>query len=373
MSKPAPVILIIDDQISNFDVIEILLSQDNYELFYASSGPKAFSLIRNINPDLILLDVMMPEMDGIEVCKRLKSDSNYKHIPILMVTALNTKEDLARCLEEGADDFLSKPIDSLELKARMRSLLRVKHQYDELQKMIQLREETLQMREDMSRMIVHDLRNPLSSMMLSTEIALRYIEQCEVIEPPPLKPKILNKLKQILNSGKQVKKMVEDLLLMSKLEAGKMHLNLSDTNIQGLSLEVIKEFEEMAHLQNINLQLQLPDRQVNYQVDSGILRRVLDNLLSNALKFSPSHSTITVSIENLPEHHLRIQVTDQGPGINPEDRQSIFEKYEIGSLKSGALQIGLGLAFCKLAIEAHGGTLAIADHQPRGAILIVEI
>jgi CheY-like chemotaxis protein len=102
-------LLVIDDQLDNFDVVEALLASENYQLFYASSGTKAFSLLESMSPDLILLDVMMPEMDGLQICSRLKADLQYQHIPIIMVTALTSKADLARCLEQGADDFISKP------------------------------------------------------------------------------------------------------------------------------------------------------------------------------------------------------------------------------------------------------------------------
>jgi two-component system sensor histidine kinase/response regulator len=175
--ETAPVILVIDDQIDNFDVIELLLSREEYNLFYSSSGPRAFALMENIHPDLIILDVMMPEMDGIEVCRRLKKNPQSQHIPVLMVTALNTKEDLARCLEEGADDFLSKPIEGMELKARVHSLLRIKRQYDQLQNLIKLREEALQLWEELSKMIIHNLRNSLADKSLSFYIFLRYLDQ----------------------------------------------------------------------------------------------------------------------------------------------------------------------------------------------------
>jgi diguanylate cyclase len=126
-------ILIIDDEPDNFDVIEILLSQQDYQLHYAASGKDAIATMDSFNPDLILLDVMMPEMDGIEVCRRIKAMPQWAAIPIIMVTALTSKEDLSLCLEAGADDFLSKPVNSLELRARVRSMLRIRQQYQQLE------------------------------------------------------------------------------------------------------------------------------------------------------------------------------------------------------------------------------------------------
>jgi DNA-binding response OmpR family regulator len=127
-----PRILIIDDEESIFEVIEGLLLREGYDLTYVSSGKEALNQIEDILPDVILLDLMMPEMDGLETCQHIKANQRWCHIPIIMVTALSSKEDLARSLESGADDFLSKPINSIEMRARVRSMLRIKLQYDAL-------------------------------------------------------------------------------------------------------------------------------------------------------------------------------------------------------------------------------------------------
>ena len=161
-----PSILVIDDEIDNFDVIDTLLCQENYQLHYASGGQEALDLIGTFKPDVILLDVMMPNMSGLELCRILKQDSHWRNLPIIMVTSLSSKQDLARCLDAGADDFIAKPVNSAELRARLKSMLRIKQQYDNLQGLLQLRE-------DMVKMIIHDLRNPLSSVILAAEI-LRY-------------------------------------------------------------------------------------------------------------------------------------------------------------------------------------------------------
>jgi signal transduction histidine kinase len=329
--------------------------------------------MENIHPDLIILDVMMPEMDGIEVCRRLKNNPQSQHIPVLMVTALNTKEDLARCLEEGADDYLSKPIEGVELKARVRSLLRVKRQYDQLQNLIQLREEALRLREDLSKMIVHDLRNPLVGMLLGVEVALRYLDQFDQSEFSALKKKVIKKLHQVLGSGRQVQQMVEDLLLMAKLESGKMRLNLGETDLYKLCLESFQGFQEIAKENRLYLQVDAPKTPQYFQVDAPILRRVIDNLLSNAIKFSPPDAKVVLKLEPLSERHFRLSVADQGPGIKPEDREKIFDKFEIGAFKAHKSQTGLGLAFCKLAVEAHQGSIGLMDNQPKGTIFWLEI
>jgi len=360
-------ILIIDDQVDNFEIMEAFLSVDNYELYYASGGIKAFSLLETLEPDVILLDIMMPEMDGIEGSQRLKSNDTYKSIPVIMVTALNSKEDLAHALDQGASDFVTKPINSLELRSRVRAHLRTKSEHDELKKLLKLREEALTLREDLSNMIIHDLRNPLATIVLAAGIVQRYIDRLDQ------RPLILKKMAQILESGHKLEDMIDGLLLMAKLESGKILFNAIPTDLYELGVEALKDFELVANSREIQLIGDLPDPNQTVLTDATILRRVIDNLLSNALKFSPEGSQVTLSLEYLSENHFRVQVIDRGKGVSKAEKEKIFEKFEIGSLKKNTSQIGLGLAFCKIAIEAQGGTLAIADNTPQGSIFMIEV
>jgi signal transduction histidine kinase len=399
MTKPLKKILVIDDKIDNFDIIETLLGNDHYEIYYASSGLKAFTLLETMNPDIILLDVMMPDMDGLEVCYRLKNNLQYQHIPIIMVTALNTKEDLASCLENGADDFIAKPIDGIELRARVRSLLRMKEQYDQLKNLVTLREETLRIREDMSNMIMHDLRNPLSTIVFAASVIERYMDKA--IDGFDKKDLILRKTRQILGSGKRLEKMIDSLLLMAKLESGKILFNPVTTDLHEMACNIINDFELIASANQIELVSKLPEPGNNILIDAPILCRVIDNLISNALKFSPAGSQVVLSLEyctdaetsqninhninpntnqninqNTDENthrRVRVSVADMGSGVSAEKQAIIFDKFEIGDLAQNVSQIGLGLAFCKMVVEAQGGKLTIQPNFPQGSIFIVEI
>ncbi|MEB3312507.1 MAG: PAS domain S-box protein [Snowella sp.] len=237
----------------------------------------------------------------------------------------------------------------------------------QLEELVKLREEALNFREDMSNMIVHDLRNPLSAILLSAEIIQKYGDRAEA------KPVLIRKAEQILTSGKQLKNMIDSLLLMAKLESGKILFNLEPTDLYDLGTEISSDFELIASSQYIKLTSQLPKPGNNILIDATILRRIIENLLSNAVKFSPPNSEVILIMEYLPQEHIRITVTDSGPGISIEKRKTIFEKFEIGTIKPNVSQIGLGLAFCKMAVDAQGGTLAIADNHPQGSIFILEI
>ena len=358
-----PSILIVDDKPHNFEVIETLLDDEGYFLHYASSGTKALERLDTLEPDVILLDVMMPDLDGIEVCKLIKANPKWEHIPIIMVTALNSKKDLAICLQAGANDFLSKPVNSVELKARVASMLRIKGQYDRLQTLLEEQKSILQMREDMANMIVHDLRNPLASILFETQL----------IKHPKLSPERREqKADNILQAGQKLNGLINSLLAMAKLESGKMILNRSEIDAGELCRFAIKDFVPIAQEKEIELSGEIPEHSAIINVDSLLFKRVLDNLLSNAVKFSPQGSRVILKAEFFDER-ARIEVVDSGPGVGEKLRATIFEKYEVGTLMKNVSQTGLGLAFCKMVVEAHGGTISVANNSPQGAIFTVEI
>jgi signal transduction histidine kinase len=353
-------VLVVDDEPSGFDVIEAHLYREGYDLVYASSGREALNKIDSLEPDVILLDVMMPQMDGIEVCQHLKSDPHWQHIPIIIVTALNSKADLARSLDAGADDFLTKPVSGIELRARVRSMLRIKHQYDALQS-------TLQMREDLSNMIVHDLRNPLTTILMCSSLLI----------DSGLEQKTLERMKLILSAGRQLDSMINDLLLLAKMQSGKLMLNLTPVNLNDLATKSLCQFSGLAASKHLHLNSQLSETTSPVSGDANLLHRVIDNLLSNAIKFSPPNTTITLQID-YPEvsaspepKHAIIRIADQGVGIREDLRKGIFEKYEVGRVFNGVAQLGLGLAFCKMVVEAHRGTIFVEDNKPHGSIFTV--
>lgn len=359
-------ILIVDDESVAREVLEGFLYPDDYNLVFAASGIEALTRIDVINPDVILLDVMMPIVDGFEVCRRLKADERWQHVPIILVTALVSKEDLITGFAAGANDFLRKPVNELELRARVRSMLRLKQQYDQL-------EANLHLRDDLARMIVHDIRIPLSVISGFSELLLLKNNQSA---------DNLTEIREIQTQVRYLDSFLNDMLILAKIEAGQPILSRTRVNAGHLIQQVINSHKIVAQSRRIELTIELPDEVRPVLLDMLMFQRLLDNLISNALKFSPADSTVTVRLEYLQTttepalsgHQLRIQVLDEGPGVAPEHRQSIFEKFEIVTLKRrGVPQVGLGLAFCKMVAEAHGGRIFVEPNQPIGSIFTVEI
>jgi signal transduction histidine kinase len=358
-----PQILIVDDESYARQTIEMLLLKESYELFFAEDAHEALAQLDDEVPDVILSDVMMPNMDGFELCQRIKRNPKWNHVPIILVTALDSKQDLARGLEAGADDFLHKPINGLELRARVRSMLRIKQRHDELQA-------ALQMRQDLANMIVHDIRSPLSTILI----------YCDLLEGEL--DGHVQTLDTIRSEANRLSSFLTDMLMMAKMEHGRLMLSQSPVDINELAVAVKNSYEPMASLKEISFHLDLPDESNKISLDANLWRRVLDNLVSNAVKFSPTGGNITLKVRydegglsrngNTP--HLNLQVVDEGPGIATEHYETIFDKFKIVATgRRDVKQVGLGLAFCKMVVEAHNGRISVSANKPRGSIFTVEL
>lgn len=349
-------IAIVDDMPTAREMLGALLSIEGYNIKYASSGEELLKTLPEINPDVILLDVMMPGLDGFEVCKQIRAQKQWQHIPIILVTALDGQQDLVRGLEAGADDFLHKPVNGVELRARVRSMLRIKQQFDALAA-------TLQLREDLANMVVHDMRSPLTAIIGFVEL-LRggFITGDDTDDIERLH-------RQVVRLNTQV----NDILVQAKMEHGTLLLNREDTDISQLVQLVRDNHAVVAKSRGINVNLALPKNPPPVLVDANLFQRVVDNLLGNALKFSLAGTIVTISTEYPGPPALRLKVIDQGPGIKIEDRSRIFNKYEIASLRHGEMPVGLGLAYCKLVVDAHGGRIFVEDTHPTGSTFVIEI
>ncbi len=357
----SPKILVVDDEPTSFDVIEGVLYHELYTLHYASSGSEALRRIDSLKPDLVLLDMMMPRMDGAAVCQQLRANFDWRHIPVIMVTALSSKEDLYRCLEAGADDFIGKPVNALELRARVRAMLRIKSQYDELVAAREQVEALSRSREEMAHTIVHDLRHPVTTLLFACELLL----QAELAVP--LKQRVQMMKTEVQRLGD----MLNMLLLTAKIEAQQLVLQPEAVDLSELIRDTLLPWQDAAAQKQVRLQ-QAGDRDPPIlNLDSGLLRRVLDNLITNALKYAPAQSHIIVDVQT-EAAAVVVNVADQGQGVEPQWSEIIFNRFETGAA-TGNEHIGLGLAFCRQAVQAHGGTLTVAANQPQGAVFSLRL
>lgn len=358
-----PKVMIVDDELSMRTHIKMMLENQGYDLQLLENGEQLIQrLAEGELPDLIILDVIMPGLDGFSICKKIKTNHRWQPIPVIMVTVMDAKEALVKGSESGADDFLQKPVNKLELQTRVRSMLRIKEQYDQLDRILHLREE-------LSNMVVHDMSSPITSIQLHAALLEEQLNEPEQKEH----------LAMIKMASDRLDSFVNDMLMMAKLEQSKLHLNRSKIDVCEMARNAEKHFSIMAKSKNIQLNVKVPDTPINLNIDANLFSRVFANLLANALQYSPPESAVTLQLDYVrspkdSRHHLKIQVKDQGSGIPEADRQRIFNKFEVVDLKKkGVKQIGLGLTFCKMVVDAHEGHIFVQANEPQGSIFVVEI
>lgn len=351
-------VLIVDDEPSSREILRIQLQAEDIDVVEAASGAEALQRMPELAPDVILLDVMMPEMDGYAVCSRLKQSISYRHIPVILLTTLDSVADRVRGLEAGADEFITKPVARMELQARVRTMLRIKTQYDELERLLELRQA-------LSYMIVHDLRNPLAAVMLYLQLLKR---------KGGVAPVQARYLDLALSESQKMSNFLDDMLMLSKMERGKLTLTRSTLFVDRIIGQVMEKFEPLADAQGVALTSRVPEQAYPLTADVTLFQRVVENLVANALKFAPQQSTITIEVDYPGSAKLRVSVLDQGRGIPPDDMVRMFDQYEAVYMKEhGKSELGLELAFCRMVAEAHGGRIFAANNPDRGAVITVEL
>ncbi|MEH1783647.1 MAG: hybrid sensor histidine kinase/response regulator [Nostoc sp.] len=359
-------ILVVDDTRDNLILVQAILESEGYEIDLASDGIKALHKIDQSPPDLILLDVMMPGIDGYEVTRRIRKNPAISYIPILLITAFH-QSSVVEGLDAGADDFIRKPFDTDELLARVRSLLRLKHSLDEQQKMAR-------QREDFVSRLTHDLRTPLVA-------ADRMLNLFEMETFCKISPEMKQAIAVMIRSNQNLMEMVNTLLEVYRFEAGKKTLNWEECDLREISQEVVSELSPLTNEKGLNLEIDTSELEP-LSPNAGIimgdrleLRRVLNNLVANAIKFTDAGG-ITIRIFETPPQPgnpdlVTIEIEDTGYGIAPEDQATIFERFRQGKNKrSGS---GLGLHLSHRIVKGHAGSIQVVSEVGKGSLFTVKL
>jgi signal transduction histidine kinase len=355
----APLILVADDVSANVELLFDQLHVLGFRAIAASDGPSALAACFEHRPELCILDVSMPAGDlgvddrstGFEVCRRIKRDPRTKSIPVIFVTALNDTTDRVKAIEAGGDDFLTKPHNRLVLGARVRSLLKLKAATDSLEDTLRKLREVEKMRDDLMKMIVHDLKTPLTSVLATMEMLIDG-------DFGALTDSQRKMLGDAEGKAEDLLALIGDLLEVSRIEEATMTLDVQPIAPAALLNEIIHEWSIRFQQEHATAHVDVADDAPVFQADKPLLRRVLGNLVQNALTHSAKAVTIQLSARREGDGIL-FTVADDGPGIPPEYHEVIFRKFErvknpnIPRTRSS----GLGLAFCKLVVDAHGGRI----------------
>ncbi|WP_193197255.1 hybrid sensor histidine kinase/response regulator [Nostoc sp. MG11] len=365
-------ILVVDDSPDNVFLIKTILEEEGYTISTAENGISALAELKASPCDLVLLDLMMPGMDGYEVTKHIRGDMKLpQYIPILLITA-HDAPNVARGLDLGADDFIRKPVTVDELLARVRSLLRLKHSMDE-------RDEIARQREDFVSRLTHDLRTPL----VAADRMLMLFQQGAL---GGLSPQMQEVIAIMARSNTNLLSMVNTLLEVYRFEAGRKTLALQPVNLSRLLEEVTGELTPLAQAKTISINLDFTeDLSTNTVMGDRLeLHRLFTNLIGNAIKFTDSGSvTIRLTSQRQLDEsnqsqlswksnyvdYMSIEIADTGPGISSEEQATLFERFRQGSHKSSGS--GLGLYLSRRIVEAHQGTIRLNSQLGEGSRFIV--
>jgi len=361
---PKQVVLIIDDDELAREAMTSLLLREPVEVAVASSGEAGLAYAAANRVDVILCDVMMPGMDGMECCRRLKADPQLKSVPVILVTALDTPAEIARGLEAGAEEFVSKPVNRMEMRARVRSMLRLKRQHDELREANERLSRLHRHRERLASFLVHDLKNPLAIITANASFCVLPTQSADVRES----------MADIRDAVCTMDRMVMDLLDVAGGEDEGLPLKLSDVRLGERLRALIESFGPLMRARRITIQISDTTTE-RVCCDADLLVRVATNLLDNGLKYAPAGSELGVEL-TLSGGAFELRLRDSGQGIPAAERDRIFEKYQRveGVEDTNARSSrGLGLAFCRMAVEAHGGRIWIEENQPCGTVFCFSI
>ncbi|MEA5552596.1 hybrid sensor histidine kinase/response regulator [Anabaena cylindrica UHCC 0172] len=364
-------ILIVDDTPNNLHLLSSMLEEQGYEVRCANSGAIALKAVEIEHPDIILLDINMPNMNGYEVCERLKLDEQTQTIPVIFLSALSETIDKVRAFRIGGIDYITKPFQLEEVLARIETQLSLRQMQIELQKAkdqalkaLEKEQELNQLKSEFVSMISHDFRNPLTSIQ-----GFAGLLECGSKVPTP---ETLNRyVDKINNAVDQLLSLLDEILLIGKMEVGKMQYEPVSVNLEDFCKELIDTLKYSMGNQH-QICFNCTGNSTKAEMDLILLQRILTNLLSNAIKYSHSGSEIYFDLEC--QNHVAIfQIRDQGMGIPLESQSHLFEAFyrcsNVGNIKG----TGLGLAIVKKCVEVHQGNISLESQENLGTTFTVSL
>lgn len=357
MNIPTANVLVVDDTPANLTLLSSILREGGYRVRPAPSGDLALRAAAAEPPDLVLLDISMPGLDGFEVCTGLKADPRLRDVPVIFLTAHTAVADKVKAFAVGCVDYVTKPIQADEVRARVATHLQLCRQQRELRASYDRLAELERLRDGLVHMLIHDLRSPLASIIAFTQM-LR--EQADA-----LPCQAVDDIDECLASARRMLGMVTSVLDVSKLEHTAMKLKPERCDLAAIARRVVAEMRALARDAQLVIDVATPE--IPLDADPALLARVVQNLLANALDFSPHGGAVRIAVA-AAAGTARFVIGDDGPGVLDADKARIFQKFGAVGRKEGRHSHGLGLTFCRMAIEAHRGEIGVTDRPgERGA------
>ena len=357
-------VLVVDDEPANVELLVRRLEALGCDTLRAANGEDALGIAARELPDLILLDIMMPGIDGYDTCRRLKMNDLTAPIPVIFATARTDAEDLQKGFEVGGVDYITKPIGPVELAARVRSAIFTKRLQDELRGTNDVLRRVERSRQELVGMLGHDIRNLANSLVA-------FLQLVRLGQLDASRPEFSELLGLSESNVTELLRMVNALLDVYKMEEGRLQADQQVLRIDDLAKKSMSQLAAEARARGVTLTCSAGD--LKAFVDETLLVRVLTNLLANAVKHTPSGGSATVEAEGPRDGWVTVRVRDTGPGIPEAEAANVFDRFyqTAGGRSRGGT--GLGLAFCKLAVELHGGTIAVANPGLPGATIVLTL
>lgn len=327
------------------------------EFHHCADGTGAVHEAVRLRPTVILQDLSMPGVDGLLLLARYREHPCLRDVPVLVLSGQEEPLVKAQAFEIGASDYLVKPTAQAELLARIRfhsQAYQDRLRRDEAARVLR---EAMRLREDFSHFAVHDLGSPLATILLDADELLAAASSGV---PSPA-------LLRIRDNALRLSSMTQDMLLLAKMEEGKLRIDSRPGDLLATVKEAVRNLAPFAERRGLEIRVEASSSSLEARYDAALLLRVMDNLLSNALKFSPASGVVVVRAVAL-EGGVQVEIEDRGPGIPEEVRERIFDKFEVGALRKDVPQSGLGLTFCRMAVEAHGGRIGVEAGTEGGSV-----
>ena len=344
-------ILVVDDEPLNRTLLRACFAGSGHELVEATSGDQALALAEDLTPDLVLLDVMMPGMDGFETTRQLKAMFADVFVPVVLVTALDDRTSRVTGLAAGADEFLTKPIDRDELLMRSGNLLQLRAREVELQRRNVELVELQRFQDETMAMLVHDLKSPLSVILASVDY---------LIGAPGMHPDAVEALDDCRQAGSRIARLTSNILEIAHAESGRLELRRARAGLAGLVETVLGPRRSVLERRGLAVEVEVGD--LAAECDRDLVARVLENLIDNGARYTPASGRLRVwaAPGESGGQTVIVRVGNSGAAIPEASRMLVFEKFtQVWEARRGS--VGLGLYFCRLAVEAHGGTIWIEE------------
>jgi len=365
-----PVILIVDDEPANRALMRAYLTS-TYTLYEAPDGVTALAVMEREMVDLVLLDVMMPHLDGYDVCRRIKERAGGSYLPVILLTALGEQDDRNLGLQAGADDFLTKPVDKQELLLRIRLFIKLRQQEHRIRRQMMALEQRDHMitnqlaelraldafKDELVALMVHDLRNPLSGIM----------GVLDAVEGSIADPALRLDAQMALQASDRLRETLDDILQVRLLESGNIRLHREVIDAETLITDAIASVWGAARARSVEIARTVDASAARITADRKLVRRAIENLLTNALKYSPAGGVVMAAVHRT-DADVEIAIADRGAGIPDTVKTELFRKFGSVELAQGEARrgIGLGLYLVKLVAAAHGGRAIVRDREGGG-------